>query len=101
MQREILARGPIESTFWVFSDFASYANGTYSRTLGATGPLGGHAVRILGWGRDSQGVSYWKVANSWGSSWGDQGFFRIRRGQNECGIETTPVAGTVRDSAKI
>jgi cathepsin B len=33
------------------------------------------------------------VANSWSPNWGENGFFRILRGSNECGIETTPAAG--------
>jgi cathepsin B len=51
------------------------------------------AVRIIGWGVDGHGMEYWQVANSWTREWGEDGFFRIRRGTNECGIETTPVAG--------
>ena len=32
-------------------------------------------------------AEYWIAANSWGPDWGEAGFFRIRRGVNECGIE--------------
>ena len=53
---------------------------------------GGHAVKILGWGTDN-GTPYWLVANSWDTDWGESGFFRIRRGHNECGIEEAIVAG--------
>lgn len=35
-------------------------------------PLGGHAVRIVGWGVDNK-VPYWLVANSWNTDWGDNG----------------------------
>ena len=48
IQKEILAHGPIQVGFQVFSDFMQYHNGTYSRTAGAQGPLGGHAVKIVG-----------------------------------------------------
>merc|ERR1712137_565582 len=96
MQEEIMTHGPIEVSFFVFSDFLTYSNGTYFRTPSASGPQGGHAVRILGWGVDHAGVDYWLVANSWSAQWGEKGYFRIRRGTNECGIETTPVAGIVR-----
>lgn len=34
--------------------------------------LGGHAIRILGWGTDN-GTPYWLVANSWNPDWGDSG----------------------------
>jgi len=93
IQKEILAHGPIQVGFQVFSDFMQYHNGTYKRTAGAQGPLGGHAVKIVGWGADASGVKYWTVANSWSADWGMKGFFNIVRGSNECGIETTPAAG--------
>lgn len=58
-----------------------------------TGPfLGGHAIRILGWGVE-RGVPYWTVANSWNSDWGDSGTFKILRGKDHCGIESSIVAG--------
>ena len=38
-------------------------------------------------------MPYWLVANSWSPHWGEKGFFKILRGANECGIETTPAAG--------
>jgi len=48
----------------------------------------------LGWGVDnSTSTPYWLVANSWNEDWGDSGFFRILRGNNECGIEGGIVAG--------
>ena len=93
MQQELLAHGPIQVAFQVFSDFHSYRSGVYSRTKSAIGPGGGHAVKIVGWGVDEVGTDYWIVANSWGATWGDGGFFKIRRGTNECGIEQTPAAG--------
>lgn len=59
MQRELMTHGPFEVGFEVFSDFSSYKNGTYSRSPGATGPGGGHAVKLVGWGVDERGVAYW------------------------------------------
>lgn len=46
--------------------------------------VGGHAVKIVGWGTEN-GVSYWTIANSWNTSWGEQGFFRIKEG--DCGVD--------------
>tara|TARA_R110002050_G_scaffold121943_1_gene240363 strand:+ start:1360 stop:1842 length:483 start_codon:yes stop_codon:yes gene_type:complete len=49
--------------------------------------VGGHCVKVVGWGSE-YGKDYWMIANSWASSWGDHGYFRIIRGKNLCGIET-------------
>lgn len=62
-----------------------------------TGKLaGGHAVKIIGWGTTADGVHYWQVANSWNADWGDDGYFKIIRGENECGIEEFVCAGQMR-----
>jgi cathepsin B len=50
------------------------------------------AVKILGWGEENS-TPYWLVANSWNEDWGDNGFFKILRGKDECGIEDGIVAG--------
>ena len=92
IQTEIMTYGPVETAFWVFGDFMHYGGGIYTRTPG-TALGGGHAVKIIGWGEEN-GVPYWTVANSWGDDWGENGFFRIRRGTNECGIEDDVAAGT-------
>jgi cathepsin B len=92
IQREIMAHGPVEVGFFVYSDFQQYKKGVYKKSAAAKGPEGGHAVKVLGWGTDG-GTDYWLVANSWSPAWGENGFFRIARGVNECGIETTPAAG--------
>lgn len=49
-----------------------------------------HSVTVVGYGVED-GVKYWKVKNSWGDQWGNNGFFRIIRGKNECGIGTVCV----------
>merc|ERR1711973_253100 len=44
-----------------------------------------HAITVVGYGRE-RGVDYWLVKNSWGKTWGEQGYFRIKRGVKMCGI---------------
>ncbi|OUC48966.1 papain family cysteine protease [Trichinella nativa] len=54
--------------------------------------MGGHAIRIIGWGEEN-GIPYWLIANSWNTTFGEKGFFRIRRGTNECRIESEVYTG--------
>jgi cathepsin B len=93
LQTEIMTNGPIEVAFEVYQDFMSYTSGVYVHKTGSL--LGGHAVKIIGWGVLS-GVDYWTVANSWGTTWGMDGFFLIKRGVDECGIEDNGVAGLAK-----
>jgi len=85
IQQMLMSGGPVETAFTVYSDFENYAGGIYHHVSG--GMAGGHAVKIVGWGTEN-GVKYWKVANSWNPYWGEKGYFRIRRGNNEGGIES-------------
>uniref|UniRef100_A0ABM0ML62 Cathepsin B-like n=1 Tax=Saccoglossus kowalevskii TaxID=10224 RepID=A0ABM0ML62_SACKO len=88
---EIQKYGPVEGAFTVYADFPSYKSGVYQHETGEA--LGGHAIKILGWGNED-GHDYWLVANSWNEDWGDQGFFKILRGVDECGIESQITAGS-------
>merc|ERR1719335_1419916 len=94
MAQAIMTKGPISVAFTVYEDFENYDSGIYHHKSG--GNLGGHAVRIVGFGtsKGASGQKYWKVANSWNPYWGEKGYFRIRRGSNECGIEGEAVASS-------
>lgn len=90
IQTEIMTNGPVEAAYDVYEDFLAYKSGVYTHTTGQF--LGGHAVKMLGWGVEDN-TPYWLIANSWNPDWGDQGYFKIRRGSDECGIESGIVAG--------
>jgi len=79
--KEALTRGPVIGTFNVYTDFYYYKNGIYEHTWGSL--EGGHAIVIVGWGQDERGT-YWICKNSWGTGWGEVGWFKIRSGN--CGI---------------
>jgi cathepsin B len=85
IEEAIMTTGPVQTGFSVYQDFLTYSSGVYRHITG--GFLGGHAVKIVGWGVTSEGQKYWIVANSWGVSWGLEGFFWISKGDNQCGIE--------------
>lgn len=88
---EVFTNGPVEVSFSVYEDFAHYETGVYKHVQGRY--LGGHAVKLIGWGTTDEGIDYWLIANSWNTAWGEGGYFKIARGVNECGIEREPVAG--------
>jgi len=89
---EIANSGPVEAAFDVYSDFLTYKSGVYSHTSGDL--LGGHAVKLIGYGTEN-GKDYWLAQNSWTTSWGDQGLFKIAKGSDECGMEDDIVTGAV------
>jgi len=99
MMQDIYQNGPITAQFFVYSDFLNYQSGVYQHKIGHGQMLGGHAIKILGFGTDeASGLDYWLVANSWNTDWGDAGYFKILRGSNNCQIENFalnggPVAG--------
>jgi hypothetical protein len=94
IRRDIYHWGPVSTGFVVHQDFMEwYGLGVY-RWDGKSEEVGGHAVSIVGWGTDPKaGGAYWIVRNSWGRLWGDEGYFRIARGSNECGIEENVIVG--------
>lgn len=66
--------GPVYAGFAVYNDFMSYTGGYYEYKTGSL--RGYHAVAIVGY--DQTGF---KVKNSWGTGWGERGYFRIKYSQ--------------------
>ncbi|KRY42887.1 Cathepsin B [Trichinella spiralis] len=90
IMNEIYTHGPVVAGFIVYEDFTYYISGIYQQTTYVA--MGGHAIRIIGWGEEN-GIPYWLIANSWNTTFGEKGFFRIRRGTNECRIESEVYTG--------
>ena len=77
----VSTKGPVSACFVVYQDFFNYKSGVYKHVSGAQS--GGHCVTIIGYD-DAQ--KCWICKNSWGTAWGDQGYFKIAYG--ECAIDT-------------
>ena len=98
MKQEIFFNGPIVGTLMIYEDFHKYdGKSVYQRKPGSKF-IGGHAILIFGWSEKNQnnkekgfGDSYWVCKNSWGANWPQKqfpGWFYVRMGFNECGIES-------------
>ena len=84
MMQEIFQRGPISCSIADPASLKDYTYGIYYDTTGRIEE--DHVVSVVGWGIEN-GVKYWRVRNSWGAHWGDEGFFKVVRGINNINIE--------------
>lgn len=77
------------------NNWAFYEKGVFNDTNDAT--TVDHAVLLVGYGIDeSTGEKYYKVRNSWGQTFGENGFIRIRRDDDDgerCGFDKNPLVG--------
>lgn len=99
IMRDILTFGPVCSSFRVYADFYDFdpvKDGVYTSNQDPATLVGGHAICIVGWGeyRDpttNERIPFWWIKNSWGTNYGLNGYFRMRRGVNHCGLEENVV----------
>ena len=83
MKNLLAVSGPLITCFTVYEDFYSYQSGVYSPVNGPSNPvIGGHCVCVVGY---DDGNHCWICKNSWGTGFGESGFFRIAYGV--CGID--------------
>ncbi|PHT95714.1 hypothetical protein T459_03596 [Capsicum annuum] len=74
---QAVANQPISVGIAASQEFHLYGNGIYD---GSCYPRMNHAVTVIGYGTSEEdGTNYWLVKNSWGTSWGEQGYMRIAR----------------------
>jgi len=83
---EIAARGPIACTIAVTAELEEYTSGVF---VDKTGDVSlDHSIEVVGWGvEQGTGVKYWVIRNSWGTYWGESGWFKLIRGINNLGVE--------------
>jgi cathepsin H len=87
LQHAVAFEGPVSIAFQVITGFKDYTGGVYSSPLCSNLPsMVNHAVLAVGYGVASDGEEYYIVKNSWGATWGMQGYFYLQRGTNMCGV---------------
>ncbi|XP_016437926.2 senescence-specific cysteine protease SAG39 [Nicotiana tabacum] len=74
---QAVTQQPVSIGISASQEFQFYQGGTYQ---GSCADRINHAVTAIGYGTDEQGQNYWLLKNSWGTSWGENGFMRIIRG---------------------
>nr|AGC65593.1 cathepsin [Achaea janata granulovirus] len=90
--RELLVtNGPIAVALDIV-DIVDYKSGVVS-FCGTNNGLN-HAVLLVGYGVDKT-IEYWLLKNSWGTDWGEEGYFRIKRNRNSCGILNSYAASVI------
>eukprot|EP00096_Caligus_rogercresseyi_P003164 TRINITY_DN157_c0_g2_i1.p1 TRINITY_DN157_c0_g2~~TRINITY_DN157_c0_g2_i1.p1 ORF type:complete len:630 (+),score=116.89 TRINITY_DN157_c0_g2_i1:138-2027(+) len=94
IKKEIWKRGPIGCGIHVTPEFEKYRGGIYSEAMRL--PMINHELSLVGWGVSPEGKEYWIGRNSWGTYWGEMGFFRIEMHKDNLGIETACSWGTPR-----
>ena len=95
MMQEIYTYGPIACGIAVPEALMNYTGGIFIDNTGASDI--DHDISVVGFGEED-GVKYWMVRNSWGSYWGENGFFRVIRGVNNMMIESECAWASPRDT---
>jgi cathepsin C len=99
MMEELQKNGPFVVSFEPDYNFMMYKTGIYHtmrlkswKQKGISKPEWqkvDHSVLLVGWGTDPiSGEKFWILQNTWGPQWGEEGFFRIKRGSDELGVES-------------
>jgi len=97
IREELVKNGPSVMSFEPKEDFMYYKGGVYksgANKIHQEWEQVDHAVLLIGYGEDKH-QAYWTLQNSWGTDWGEAGFFRMARGIDESGCESIVVAADV------
>merc|ERR1712180_365720 len=84
MKKMVYTHGAVVAGVWVNRDLQNYRSGIFSGCPDGQTRIN-HAISVVGYGTEN-GVDYWLIKNSWGTWWGDNGYFKLKRGVQMCGI---------------
>lgn len=87
IKKEILTNGPVTSMMNLYNDYFNYKSGIYIHNNKYQNVLGYHSITLMGWGIEN-GIKYWLIQDSYGKSKGENGFIKIKIG-DDCGAGAT------------
>ncbi|RYE32130.1 MAG: hypothetical protein EOP48_31165 [Sphingobacteriales bacterium] len=85
IKKAISGQGPVSCGIELTPEFEAYTGGVFQQETSSG--VRNHYVSLVGWGVDGSGLQYWIGRNSFGTAWGEFGFFKILIGRNNLGIE--------------
>lgn len=87
MKKEIFARGPIACSLYVSEYFYfNYKGGVWRESVHNPVARENHGASVVGWGKSDEEGEYWILRNSWGTYWGESGYFRLPMNDEEYGL---------------
>lgn len=101
LKKLVALYGPVPVAIHAGPLLFSYQQGIVDNTDCDSIKTANHAVLVVGYDSDSDG-DYWIMKNSWGSSWGEDGYLRMRRlPRNKCGISNSVIIPVLMPDGKI
>jgi len=82
LKQLVSEKGAVVAGVYTDKEFNNYGGGIFDSCFSQEV---NHAIAVVGYGTEN-GVDYWLIKNSWGADWGEQGFMKLKRGVEMCGI---------------
>mmetsp|Transcript_4708 Transcript_4708/g.7026 ORF Transcript_4708/g.7026 Transcript_4708/m.7026 type:complete len:474 (-) Transcript_4708:541-1962(-) len=86
LKEQLMSKGPLALALNSYQ-MQFYAGGVDTASFCDTGAPD-HAVLLVGWGVEGNGMGYWIIKNSWGEHWGVDGYYHLAMGNGACGMYT-------------